>query len=146
VDRYWLLLGLYAEVRGTMTHHTFILGGSNGIKLNMPLEYLAGSEIDFEFVTVQEKDGSYTLIKKAIPTQLEDHQKLLARIEWIWNNHSEGLLVSALKEVVELHKPVKPIHKLFEWACSSPDCLDSRYNEPNPYPCETIKTIERVLM
>ena len=52
----------------------------------------------------------------------------------------------ALRAVVELHKPVEVFHNYYDTGlgCSAP-CCHNKYDEPDPYPCETIEAIEKEL-
>ena len=53
---------------------------------------------------------------------------------------------SALRAVVELHKPVEVSHNYYDtgFGCSAPSC-HNKYDEPGYYPCETIQAIEKEL-
>jgi hypothetical protein len=73
------------------------------------------------------------------------HDELLASIEKMMN-HDAIFMKDALRAVVELHKPVKVNHNYYDTGlgCSAPSCHD-KYDEPGPYPCETIEAIEKEL-
>jgi len=73
------------------------------------------------------------------------HDELLASIEQMMN-HDAIFMKDALRAVVDLHKPVEVFHNYYDTGlgCSAPSC-HNKYDEPDPYPCETIEAIEKEL-
>ena len=73
------------------------------------------------------------------------HNELLALLEPMTNDDAI-FMKDALRAVVELHKPVEVFHNYYDTGlgCSAPSC-HNKYDEPDPYPCETIDAIEKEL-
>ena len=73
--------------------------------------------------------------------------ELLVKLAFTPHTNPDGrYMYQALCAVVELHKPVEVSHNYYKTGlgCSAPSC-NNKYDEPDPYPCETIQAIEKEL-
>jgi len=75
------------------------------------------------------------------------HDELLAKIEIAYDNENGSGMESALRAIVELHKPFKEDGKIL---CSQEECyyhleFMDRDNCSCVYPCPTIQAIEKEL-
>jgi len=121
--------------------------------VNNLLDKVAAEKAHHDFMEEQYANEPNQTTKDAIEEarKMNDRDELLAKIDdegefYVQYLDCKPVFISALRAVVELHKPVEVPHNDYATGlgCSAPSCLD-KYAEPSPYPCETIQAIEKEL-